>query len=347
MQWVLGIILGLIGLLALAGLIGGYAGFVMALTRRETKVKLQEPEPCAGDRDAMRDEGKAYLFALHPEEVELKSRDGITLRGYYIPAEKPTNKLAVLSHGYRCDGPTEFGMFFRFYHETLGWNILLPDHRAHGRSDGKRMGFSALEWQDLLDWIAAYANRVPGEPRIALHGVSMGAAIVLNCNEHDLPPCVTCVVEDCGYTNGFEMMRLSARRDLNIKFEPIFWAYRMWYRAFNGLSLKRDADLIGNIAKLKAPTLFVHGEDDPFVPAEMGHRLYQAATIEKDCLFVPGATHAMCIFTDPESYQAKLLEWYGKHMEARDFSLDNPNEIVYTMDRATGQEGESHAAQVL
>ena len=321
LNFILGFLSGLASVAVLIIFVGGYIGYFFSLTRRKTKMQLQKPDPEAEQKinlkDRLKAQGEAYMFGLNPEEVELKSRDGLTLRGYFIPAPQPTGKMVVLSHGYRNHGPGEWSVFIQFYHEVLGWNILVPDHRAHGRSDGKRIGFAALEWQDLYDWVEAFKGRCEGEPIVALHGISMGAATVLNCNVHTPPACVKTIVEDCGFTNGYEMISLAGHRDMHLRLPLTFWGLAFWYRVLNGVSLKKASDPLGNISQYELPTLFIHGAADGFVPTEMGHRLYEAATVEKDCLFIPEAAHAMAYFIGKEAYEAKLLEWYGKYMDEK------------------------------
>jgi pimeloyl-ACP methyl ester carboxylesterase len=310
------ILAGLLGLAVAASLAAGYAAYRMALTRQEKHPELQEPDEKAKIRIDANNAGKEYLFSLNPEDVTLRSFDGLELKGYFLPAARPSDKLAVLVHGYTCTGPNEFGGFLRFYHEELNYNVLLPDHRCHGRSAGKRIGFAALEWRDILDWADAFAKRLGPDTQVVLHGTSMGGATVMNCNAHNPPGYIKCVVEDCGYTNGYEMLWLAARRDLKLNIPPVMWALAMWYRVFTGKSLRRDSDPYGNIGRFKAPTLFIHGAADPFVPAEMGLRCYEAATAPKDLLLVDGAAHAMAYFIGREEYEAKLREWYARWMDA-------------------------------
>jgi len=310
------VLAGLLGFIVIALLAAGYIAFKMSLTRVEKRPEIQKAgEEEKAKRRVRIDANKAgteYLHGLLPEDVALQSRDGLELKGYYLPAAKPSNKLAVLVHGYTATGPREFGGFLKFYREELGFNILLPDHRCHGRSGGKYVGFAALEWQDMLDWAAAFVDRLGPDPQVVLHGISMGAATVMNCNAHNPPDYIKCVVEDCGYTNGYEMLWLAARRDLKMNIPPVMWAMAMYYRIFTGKSLRKDADPFGNIDKFKVPTLFVHGADDPFVPAEMSVRCHGAAAVEKDLLLIPGAAHSIAYFTDKETYEAKLREWYAK-----------------------------------
>jgi len=316
-MWILYTLLGVIVFAAQFCIVAGYVAYVMSLTKREKRPELQKPDGKADVRVDANKAGQDYLFSLEPEDVSMRSRDGLELKGYFLPAAKPSNKLVVLVHGYTCTGPREFGGFIRFYHDEMNYNILLPDHRAHGRSGGKRIGFSALEWRDILDWADIYAKRLGPDAEVVLHGTSMGGATVMNCNAHNPPDYVKCVVEDCGYTNGYEMMWLAARRDLKLKIPPVMWAMAMWYRLFTGKSLRKDADPYGNIDKFKVPTLFIHGADDPFVPPEMGERCYKAATVPKDLLLIPGAAHAMAYYIGKEAYEAKLREWYAKWMPER------------------------------
>ena len=54
-------------------------------------------------------------------------------------------RFVICVHGYKCNGPDEFSHMLPFYNERLGFNYLLPDHAAHGRSTGKFIGFGAYE----------------------------------------------------------------------------------------------------------------------------------------------------------------------------------------------------------
>ncbi len=314
MGWLWYILTSLVSLgIALTVLVGTVA-YIKSLTRREKRKKIHEPDPKAQVRDTMNREGVDYLFSQNPEDVSLKARDGLTLRGYFLPSPKPSNKLVVFSHGYTCTGPNEYGAFLRFYREELNYNILLPDHRSHGRSDGKFIGFAALEWRDILDWADVYVKRLGADTEVVLHGTSMGGATVMNCNAHNPPDYIKCVVEDCGFTNGYEMVTLAGRRDLGLKFMPCYWVAAAWFKIFTGKSIKKDSDPYGNIDKFTKPTLFIHGAEDTFVPTEMGVRCYEAATVPKDLLLIEGANHALAYYLGKDAYEAKLREWYAQWM---------------------------------
>lgn len=316
MAWLYWLISVLAGLFALLVLAGGYMGYKKALVRSAEKKPLQtNPNPAEKMKQEKRDAGIAWFMAQQPEDISLQARDGLALKGYYLPAARPSNKLVVFSHGYTSTGPAEFGAFTRFYHEVMNYHILLPDQRSHGRSEGKYIGFAALEWQDIFDWAATYVERLGPDTQVVLHGVSMGAATVMNCNAHNPPAYIKCIVEDCGFTNGYEMVTLAAKRDLNLNIPPVFWGCALWYRLFTGKSLKRDADPYGNIEKFARPTLFIHGDNDLFVPTEMSVRCYNAAKVPKELLLIPQAGHAYAYYMGQEEYEAKLAAFCGRYMK--------------------------------
>jgi fermentation-respiration switch protein FrsA (DUF1100 family) len=59
----------------------------------------------------------------------------------------------------------------------------------------------------------------------------------------------------------------------------------------------------------KLPILFIHGDDDRFVPYEMGKALFDSYNGEKTLLTIPKAGHAFAYFFDTEEYEKSLDEF--------------------------------------
>ena len=310
----LGIIIGLIGFITAATFIGGLIGYIVVFVR--TKKDYEDPVPDDPNKELFerqREEGIAYLKTIPHEAVELRSRDGLTLRGFYIPTEQPSNKMVLLAHGF-VSNRYDFACAIKAYHEKMGFNILMLDHRCHGESDGRYIGFSALEWPDTLAWAEAFRGRLGDHPLVALHGASMGGNVVLNANASNPLTYIKCVVADCPFTCGYEMVKNVAKKELHLHYPPGIWAMAMWFRVFTGKSLMKDTDSLRLVGSMKAPTLYVHGEADPYVPAWMGRALYDATRAERDCLFIEGAGHGYSYAVGKEAYEAKLEAFYGKYM---------------------------------
>lgn len=93
------------------------------------------------------------------------------------------------------------GFVKKFY--DRGFNVLAVDARAHGESEGTKIGMGWPERMDVIEWIKLILSWDP-DARIILHGVSMGAATVLMASGETLPDNVKAVIADCGYTSEWD-----------------------------------------------------------------------------------------------------------------------------------------------
>lgn len=256
-----------------------------------------------------------HLFDLNPEDLSIVDPMGNTLRAWFVP--KPQSKIFVICiHGYKCNGPDECSHLLPFYNETLGANYLLPDHAAHGRSEGKYIGFGSYESDNLLLWVDYLIKRFGEDIEIVLHGISMGAVTAMLANQSNPPKQVKAIVEDCGFTSAFEIIDLVMSKKVGFPCPHITKCVFFVARHFFGYDMRRS-DCIKRMPDSKNPILFIHGTDDRFVPFYMGERLYESCeSVEKDKLFVKGAAHAFCYYDAKEEYDAKLTEFLGKHLSA-------------------------------
>lgn len=68
------------------------------------------------------------------EHVVMTSRDGLRLCAEYFPAGEPSDRLAIINHGYTGCGMRDSNSISVFFHK-LGYDCLIVDHRAHGNSE--------------------------------------------------------------------------------------------------------------------------------------------------------------------------------------------------------------------
>lgn len=78
--------------------------------------------------------------------------------------------------------------YAKMYHD-LGYNVLVPDARGHGQSEGDYIGFGWHERKDYVQWIDEILAKNGSEETITLYGISMGAATVMMTSGEDLPKC--------------------------------------------------------------------------------------------------------------------------------------------------------------
>lgn len=60
----------------------------------------------------------------------------------------------------------------------LGYNVLIPDARAHGKSQGKYIGYGWPEKYDVQKWVKKDIAEKGKKQKIVIFGVSMGVQLL-------------------------------------------------------------------------------------------------------------------------------------------------------------------------
>ncbi len=244
-------------------------------------------------------------LAIPFEEVTAESFDGYTLYGrlYITDPEAP---LQIMFHGYRENAVTDFcgGLQLAL---GQGMNALLVDQRAHGKSGGRGLSFGILERFDVKTWAELAAARFGADRPLILSGISMGAATVLMASELELPEGVRGIIADCGYSSPAAIIE-KVSEERGYPGGLMMPLVKLGARLFGGFDLTaaspKDA-----VRKTGIPVLFIHGEDDGFVPCAMTMENYDACASEKRLFLVPGAAHGMAYLTDPEGYAREVKDF--------------------------------------
>ncbi len=241
-------------------------------------------------------------------DIYIKSRDDLLLHGYYV--ENNSDKTIILIHGYNSNayrkGPVAKVLF------EHGFNILSPDLRAHGKSQGEMIGMGWDDHYDLLGWIEL-ANALKPDGQIFLLGVSMGAATILNATGEQLPDNVKAAIADCSYTTPWELYQFQFKNLYHTPPRPLLDFVNM----FNTIENKNDFrhGPIDMVKRSVTPTLFIHGIDDPFIPARMSKELYEACKSEKELLLVEKGQHGRSYLAEPEKYFNTIFDFIERHSQ--------------------------------
>ncbi len=265
----------------------------------------------AVDLESLTLEGKYAWFAESSEDRWLTSHDGLKLHGLYLPREG-SHKYAVICHGYGSIPQYEGGFAAKFY--EMGYSVLAPAARAHELSEGRYAGMGWPERRDIVAWVDTIVEEDP-QAEIMLFGVSMGGAtVMMTAGEADLAPNVKCVIEDCGYSSVWDEFAGQLQELFGLPTFPVLDAASLVTRVRAGWSFK-EASAVEQLKKTSLPMLFIHGEDDTFVPYAMLDVVYDAcASTDKERLSIPGAAHGGAAGTDPELYWATVEAFLDKHM---------------------------------
>jgi fermentation-respiration switch protein FrsA (DUF1100 family) len=298
-----------IGLALLASVGGGTGLFRFALARKGPAYEEQAAET-DGIAAENRLRGRAWMRGFPFETLSARAKDGVALSGYYLAAA--SRRTAVLVHGYGTNASL-MADYARFYLED-GFNVFLPDNRAHGASGGEWIGMGRLDRDDLLVWLRALVEKEGGGREILLHGISMGAAAVMMLGGEEIPPQVKCLIEDCGYTSAEAEFAYQLKQMFGLPAFPFLYIASLESKIFAGYGFA-EASALEAVKNSRLPIFFIHGEADDFVPPRMARELYGAASCEKQLWLVPGAAHAMAYYANPPEYIRRVREFYGRYLE--------------------------------
>lgn len=243
------------------------------------------------------------------EQLFITSHDGLRLAARYYHADDDA-PFVIMMHGYRAFGPNDFCGSFGIF-KKMGWNILMPDERACGISEGSVVTFGVSERRDCTGWINLLIERFGKDIEICLFGVSMGSATVMMTLALDPPENVKGVIADCGYTSPKEIITCVAE-SLRLPAALLYPFARLGARLFGGFD-PDSASAIDAVSRTDVPVLFIHGEEDGFVPFYMCGRLYDACNSEKYRLTVPDAAHAVSAAQDGKAYSAAVTAFTGRY----------------------------------
>ena len=296
-----------------AALAGGYLGFRYACNRAA--------EPDWDSESALKETVFAEFAASIPaanrwlrekgaEDVSVTSFDGLTLRGKWLPAEKPMATI-ILFHGYHSHHLQDFAGIYEYYH-SIGLNLLLVRQRAHGESGGKYVTFGVKERLDVLRWIE-FHNRTHGMDNVFLGGMSMGASTLQFAAGEEFPHNVRGITADCGFSSPAEILAHIIRRDFHLPPKLVLPLMEVWARILGGFSFY-ECNSRETLSRSKTPILFIHGKADDFVPSCMSEFGFAACASEKELLLVDDAGHGRSYLYEPERLRNALTDFFKRNL---------------------------------
>lgn len=248
-------------------------------------------------------------YNLQGDPVRFPARDGTGLRGWWLPADTPRGTI-VFAHGQSGSLDGDYHLAPPFV--TRGFNVLMFDFRAHGRSAGTHVTFGAGEVLDLrgaLYWLAQEQN----VERAGALGFSMGGAVALTTAAHDRR--IAAVVADCPFFRLHTVIVAGLRR----RGVPALIAHPL-----AALALKIASMAVGTAlevaeparwaTRVRAPVLLVAAGDDRFIPRHETQALYRELPASSDLWIVPDIDHREAYRTHPDAYVERVAGWFETHL---------------------------------
>lgn len=243
------------------------------------------------------------------EDVFINSFDNLKLHGYILKTEN-SDKWAITVHGYTNKAESMSAVAYKYH--SLGYNILMPDLRGHGKSEGSYVGMGWHDRLDILKWIDLIIKENK-DAKILLHGISMGAGTVMMVSGEELPENVKVIIEDCGYTSAKEQLAYNLKTMFKLPSFPILNFCSLITKIKDNYFIS-EASAIKQLQKAKVPILFIHGDKDKFVPFYMLDKLYNACSSKKDKLIIKDVGHAKSESLKSDLYWNKVEDFIKPYM---------------------------------
>jgi dipeptidyl aminopeptidase/acylaminoacyl peptidase len=219
------------------------------------------------------------------QDVTFPTDGGLTLRGWFIPAEQVDAPAIVYAPATRNDQRSGLSLVPALH--RAGYHVLLFSYRGHALSDGRRWEFTYgdAESQDL-DAAVRFLWETKGIYHVGVIGHSVGAAsAIMSGARNDQIGAVAAVAP---FNSVSEVWQTS--RPLWVPSFILDWT--MWVveksRGFHRDEI-RPLDVVDQIAP--RPLLLIHGTADQRITEDQVRRLYAAAGEPKSLWLVEGATH--------------------------------------------------------
>lgn len=298
-------------LLLIGMIIFGFWMFNFALVRKD-KNNFDAGDDLLPHMDVIKlrsREAQEKITHMNPEEVYIRSHDGLLLHATFVPSQYFSRKVVIAVHGYNSYGMFDMSSVVPNF-RVMGYNVIIVDNRAHGKSEGKYIGFGWLDRMDVLNWCRYAMTRLGENCEILLHGVSMGAATVLmTCGEACLPHQVRGVIADCPFAGAYEEFGYIMRSNYRVPGRPLLYFASMVCKMRAGYTFGQ-CSTIRAVKNIHIPVLFIHGGRDTFVPPQMTKKMYKVCKSKQKYLYIcPEATHCYSAFQDMNAYVRQVSDF--------------------------------------
>jgi pimeloyl-ACP methyl ester carboxylesterase len=245
-------------------------------------------------------------YGLEYEDIVFKSADGLTLKGWFIPAE-PTDerdKVVIVTHpfpfnrhGFLVKNQGWLPLFKTDVDllqiapalHRAGYSVLMFDFRNHGESESGMTGIGLTEYQDVLGAIS-YIKGHPSlrAPQIGFASFCMGAnaTIVAMSKGGKLVEDIEFLVAVQPVSVGVFLRRYMSNvyTPLSLYLIPIVDRFVQWR---GGYAFKEMSPL-AYAKDVKVPTLVIQAREDPWFEVSDVEGVYDALAGPKELWWIEG-----------------------------------------------------------
>ncbi len=247
------------------------------------------------------------------EEECVTSFDGKKLYPMILKSDVKSDKVAIVIHGYYAKFQ-EMNKYAEMFYD-MGYNVVITQNRAHGKSEGRFIGMGWLDRLDMLEVINMCIEKFGKNCEIDVFGLSMGASTVCMLAGENLPINVKHLISDCAYASVFEQFKYVYKSQTNLPANGLANLLNYYAKFRAGYSIK-NADARLQLPKCKVPILFIHGEKDIFVPYSNLQELYDSTPQNLRYKYsFSNAGHAECLPFNEEEYRQVVKDFVNNRFD--------------------------------
>jgi uncharacterized protein len=235
------------------------------------------------------------------EDVYFPSTDGITLHGWFLPAQGPAQGTVLFLHGNAENISTHIANVS--WMPARGYNVFLPDYRGYGKSEGvPSLVGSMADIESALAYVLQHKS--VDAKRVVVFAQSLGGSMATYAiAQSPLQINIRALIIE----GAFPSYRAIAQEKLSL-----FWLTwpLQWPLSFIVDDQYSPIKYINKINML--PMLFIHGDADIVVPVHHGRNLYEAANTTKEIWIVKDGRHIDTM--RKKENQDKLVEYLARKL---------------------------------
>ncbi len=244
-----------------------------------------------------------------PSDFSVTSVDGVEIKGKYFQKSDTTQCAVILSHGWT--DTWEGSLKYTSVLTDCRCDLVLYDHRAHGKSGGDYPTGGIKEAKDLLaitDWVEKEKQLTPQQ--IGWLGASWGGATVLSAGADSKN--VAFIIADAPFQDWYSAIFERAIRDYGagVNFVSVGVMSMVNWRA--GVDY-RNASALKAASKIEEPVLLIHSQADSETSSQQSVNISKQLNLSASVFHHLdwGSDHTRDVLFNKERYKALLNDFLG------------------------------------
>ncbi|SDN73579.1 alpha/beta hydrolase [Acetanaerobacterium elongatum] len=240
------------------------------------------------------------------EKLTVQSENGLRLSGYYVNQYPESKRVVIVVHGYRANHMMALQYAPIFIQN--GYNVLVYDQRAHGKSEGRFPTYGLYESRDLHRWVQLLQERLGNDCEIGLMGHSLGGATALcypSLNQN-----IRFIVADCTFA--------TLRTFISGRLQRYHVPVKLFYPLVRRMVRRRCGFVLDAVNPIETalnegrsiPVLFIHSKGDHIIDCCGAEEMFQKRGNPHDRLYIHKyAAHPDVYAADPDAYMRAVDEF--------------------------------------